>query len=160
MAQLRPRKFRPGDAAVGEFVNVVNDETTAAGILSSLKSGCTRLLAPDEGDEVFRDLGLVQSYSQSGRVQAGATNARSKLTSLYDRPNEFVRSLKGQELKVEQHAKLNILVGLLIRDVRKCFIFRLLVLGISLCRHLRDAWLMNYTTLSSSVLLFGHWVGH
>ena len=88
---------------------MVSDEATPAGILSSLK-GCTRLLSPDEGDEVFRDLGLTQSYSQGSRSQASFTNARSKLTSLYDRPQEFVRQLKGQEVKVEMHAKLNILV--------------------------------------------------
>ena len=87
-----------------------SDEATPAGILSSLK-GCTRLLAPDEGDEVFRDLGLTQSYVQGGRVQTSFANARSKLTSLYDRPQEFVQQLKGQEVKVEMHAKLNILVG-------------------------------------------------
>ena len=109
VAKMRPRKFRPVDAQPGEFVNVVNDEATPAGILSSLK-GCTKLLAPDEGDEVFRDLGLAQSYAQGGRVQTSMTNARSKLTSLYDRPQEFVRSLKGAEVTVDKNAKLNILV--------------------------------------------------
>lgn len=66
IARLRPEKFRSTDSQPGDHVNVVSDETTAAGILSSLK-GCTRLLAPDEGDEVFRDLGLTQSYSQGAR---------------------------------------------------------------------------------------------
>jgi hypothetical protein len=110
VAKTRLKKFRPIDTQPGEFVNVVSDEATPAGILSRLK-GCTRLLAPDEGDEVFRDLGLTQSYVQGGRAQTSFANARSKLTSLYDRPQEFVRQLKGQEVKVEMHAKLNILVG-------------------------------------------------
>ena len=110
VARLRVKKFRPTEGETGGFVSVVSDEATPAGILSSLK-GCTRLLAPDEGDEVFRDLGLTQSYVQGGRLQTSFANARSKLTSLYVRPQEFVRQLKGQEVNVEMHAKLNILVG-------------------------------------------------
>jgi hypothetical protein len=109
VAKFRLKKFRPTDAQPGDFVSVVSDEATPAGILSSLK-GCTRLLSPDEGDEVFRDLGLTQSYSQGSRSQTSFTNARAKLTSLYDRPQEFVRQLKGQEVKVDMNAKLNILV--------------------------------------------------
>lgn len=109
VTRMRPKKFRPVDAQPGEFVNVVTDEATPAGILSCLR-GCTKLLAPDEGDEVFRDMGLVQSYNQGARFQTSMSNARSRLTSLYDRPQEFVRVLKDQQITIETNAKLNILV--------------------------------------------------
>ncbi|CAF3600979.1 unnamed protein product [Rotaria socialis] len=98
VVQYRTSKFKSVSKDEQESDQVVYfDENTPAGLLSSLR-GCTRFLITDEADVVLKK--MAYTLPPPGIRDWSVTNdCRSQLLTLFDRPNNFVRRLKHENVQ-------------------------------------------------------------